>query len=144
MLNRREKLIYLAGIIDGEGSIIIWSNVGPNKTRGKYNLKVYVSSTDKILIDWIQENFGGHTYTNNAPSRKQHWKTSYLWVIDRPKTLEFLKEIHPFLIIKKERCEIAIKFRETFENRKRPVPQDIIDMRIFYVKQMHDLNSRGR
>jgi len=140
---RREKLIYLAGILDGEGSIVLWSNKSPNNIRGKYNLRIYISSTDKILIDWIHSNFGGHTYVNKAPSRKKHWKQAYLWVIDRPNMFRFLKEICPFLLIKKERCEIAIKFRETFEKRERPVSKETLELRQLYVNQMTQLNLRG-
>ena len=144
-MNYREKLAYLAGIIDGEGTISIWSNQD-SKKRGKFNLRIYFSSTDKCIIDWVCENFGGYQYANNAPSRKPNWKQAYIWVLDRPRTDWFLKEIHDFLIIKKERCAIAIKFRETFINfdgKQRKVDDETYQKRVNFVNQMKLLNSRG-
>ena len=58
--NRREKLIYLAGIIDGEGSIGI-EHLSPCKNRKKsyYVCRLCVINTDEKLIIWIKDNFGG-------------------------------------------------------------------------------------
>lgn len=137
----REKLAYLAGIMDGEGSIVSW--MGKDPKRGIFNIKVYISSTDKILIDWISENFGGYNYTNKAPSRKTNWKTSYIWVLERAKIKSFLQEICPFLIIKKRRCELAIKLRHTFDKRYRKLPQEILERRIKIVEAMKFENHRG-
>lgn len=144
-MNHREKLAYLAGIIDGEGSIILWKAKGDPKLRGQFNLRINISSTDKILIDWIYENFGGRCYECNAPSRKAnpHWKKQYIWTVPRPNILQFLKKIHPFLIIKKERCEVAIKFRETFAKRERNLSKETFDLRLNLYEQMKHLNTRG-
>jgi hypothetical protein len=143
-MNHREKLAYLAGIIDGEGSLLLWMNKSSNQ-RGQFNLRVNVTSTDKCLVDWIFQNFGGSIYECNSPSRKSqpNWKKQYVWQINRPEMLQFLKEIHPFLIIKKERCEIAIRFRETFAKRQRRVSKDSFDLRLSLYEQMKHLNTRG-
>ena len=57
-----------------------------------------------------------------AASRKPKWKTAWNWVLNRPNTLNFLNQIYPFLIVKKEKCKIAIEFRKTFENKTRLIP----------------------
>jgi hypothetical protein len=144
LMNHSENLAYLAGIIDGEGSLLLWMNKSSNE-RGQFNLRVNVTSTDKCLIDWIFNNFGGSIYECNSPSRKSqpNWKKQYVWQINRPEMLEFLKKIYPFLIIKKERCEIAIKFRETFETRKRNLTKEIFQIRLSLYHQMKHLNHRG-
>jgi hypothetical protein len=143
-MNYREKLAYLAGIIDGEGSLMLWMNK-KTKVRGQFNLRVNVSTTDKILMDWLFENFGGTIYEMNAPSRKakSHWKQQWIWQVNRPQILQLLKEIYPFLIIKKERCEIAIKFRETFLKRERSLSKETFDLRFNLYEQMKHLNTRG-
>jgi len=144
-MNQGEKLAYLAGIIDGEGSIMLWKSEIDSKTRGQFNLRINVTSTDKCLIDWLFENFGGHTYLSRAPSRisKPHWKKQYLWSVPRPEILKFLQDIYPYLIIKKERCKIAIKFRETFQKRERNLSQDTFAIRLDLYHQMKHLNHRG-
>lgn len=144
-MNPREKLAYLAGIVDGEGSIILWkSDIDPKK-RGQFNLRINVSTTDKCLMDWLYENFAGTIYEVNAPSRraKPHWKKQYIWNVSRPTILQFLKDIHPFLVIKKERCEVAIKFRETFAKRERFLTKETFDLRLSLYEQMKHLNTRG-
>jgi len=144
-MSQGEKLAYLAGIIDGEGSIMLWKAKGDPSLRGQFNLRINVTSTDKCLTDWLYENFGGHLYECNAPSRKAnpHWKKQYIWTVDRPSILQFLKDIYPFLIIKKTRCEVAIKFRETFAKRERNLSNETFDLRFNLYEQMKHLNTRG-
>jgi hypothetical protein len=144
-MNQGEKLAYLAGIIDGEGSIMLWKSEISPKKRGQFNLRVNVSTTDKCLMNWLYENFGGTIYELNAPSRKNkpHWKQQYIWQVNRPDILKFLKNIYPFLVIKKERCEVAIRFRETFEKRERNLSKETYDLRLNLYLQMKHLNYRG-
>ena len=144
-MNHREKLAYLAGIIDGEGSIMIWkSNIDP-KRRGQFNLRVNVSSTDKCLVEWLYENFGGRFSEMNSPSRviRTNWKKQYIWEVNRPDILKFLSDIYEFLIIKKERCQIAIQFRETFSKRERNLSKETFDIRLKLYEKIKHLNSRG-
>ena len=65
-MNQREKLAYLAGIIDGEGSIMIWKSNIDAKRRGQFNLRVNISSTDKCLMDWLVKNFGNIYHEINS------------------------------------------------------------------------------
>lgn len=145
-MTNREKLAYLAGIIDGEGSIMLWMNKGDPKLRGQFNLRVNISSTDKCLIKWLSNNFMGNSYEMNSPSRKANpqWKQQYIWEVKRGDILQFLKDIYPFLVIKKERCEIAIKFRETFAKRQRNLSKETFDLRLSLYEKMKHLNLRGR
>lgn len=144
-MNHREKLAYLAGIIDGEGSIMLWKSEIDPKRRGQFNLRVNVSSTDKCLIEWLYNNFGGRFNEMNSPSRVKntHWKKQYIWEVNRPDMLRFLKDIHEFLIIKKERCKIAIEFRETFSKRERYLTEETFNIRLKLYEKIKHLNSRG-
>lgn len=136
-----EKLAYLAGIIDGEGSIMIYWN----HTTDRFTLMIKVSNTSKPMVDWLFENFGGASYAINPPSKLIHkqWKQQYVWEVRKPETLPFLEELHPYLVVKKEQCEIAIKFRKTFGHKKCPLPKEIYDIRIKLYEQMKHLNYRG-
>ncbi len=144
-MNHREKLAYLAGIIDGEGSLMLWkSNIDP-KRRGQFNLRVNVSSTDKCLVEWLYANFGGRFSEMNSPSRKAHsnWKQQYIWEVNRPEMLQFLTDIYEFLVIKKERCQVAIEFRKTFSKRERNLTEENFNIRFKLYEKMKHLNSRG-
>ena len=43
----------------------------------------------------------------------------------------------------KERCEVAIKFRETFAKRERNLSKETFDTRFSLYEQMKHLNTRG-
>ena len=54
------QLAYLAGIIDGEGSIYIGNFSCNKKTKVPYyQTNIQVTNTDKTLIDWLFDIFGG-------------------------------------------------------------------------------------
>jgi hypothetical protein len=138
-------LSYAAGIIDGEGSIKIWVSKIDPKRRGQFNLRVNLTSTDKCLVDWFLEKFGGNSYTMDSPSRIKfsNRKIGYVWECSRPKILEFLEGIYPYLIIKKQHCKIAIEFRKTFQRRQRYLSEEMKQLRLKIYDQISHLNSRG-
>ena len=54
------QLAYLAGIIDGEGCFVIGCYAFSKKTGvPHFHTTVQVTSTDRILIEWLVDNFGG-------------------------------------------------------------------------------------
>lgn len=103
-----EILAYLAGIIDGEGTIFLQIDTRNNKNYRTWS--VSVANTDKTLIDWLQSNFGGkvNSWANDRPrfGKKQLWR----WYLGRKeRILPLLSDILPYLIIKREKAEMAVK-----------------------------------
>jgi hypothetical protein len=104
-LSETEKA-YMAGIIDGEGSIIM------NYNKPKTNPAILVANTHKGVLDWIQEKFtaGGLavTYRNRHNPK---WQDVYQLHIHGVKNVyDILTAIEPYLIIKKEKSIRARKF----------------------------------
>ena len=71
--NRKEytlaQIAYLAGIIDGEGCIYIGNHSCNAETGDKYyQTLLKVTSTDKCLIDWLQQIFGGLVRIHAEPN----------------------------------------------------------------------------
>lgn len=95
---------YLAGFIDGEGSIII----KPPRVR------LYISNTNKEVLDKIKEFVKcGSVYEVNMKNKKKNWNKQYGWTICFHKdVLEILKNLRGRLIIKRELCEKAINYIE--------------------------------
>jgi len=120
-----EDLAYLAGIIDGEGTIGIYYHKG----RNSYRVKIYVVNTYKPLIDWLGSVFGGFVYQRTHKT----WKTKYEWHLGED-AMDLLKSLIPYLKIKKEQALTAIEFREKFKQKE--LRQE------FYLK-MKQLNSRS-
>ena len=105
----KQSIFYLAGIIDGEGTI----SITHLKSRNEYRLRLLVTNTDRRLMDWLKTNFGGLLYRRQDNSG-HGWKDKYEWIFLTPRdTIPLLKILSKALVIKKEQCLIAIKFLET-------------------------------
>jgi len=107
---------YLAGIVDGEGSIYIGRPRKNVKTGAYYYMTVLsVNSTDAILIDWLFSKFGGHkgTYTRKQLAHNSR-KQVYYWHATGERLLHLCQVILPFLVIKPRQAEIMIKMRQSY------------------------------
>ena len=113
-----EQIAYIAGLIDGEGSINI------SKKGGRYFwLTVDIGTTDKRLLAWLLENIGGHVRVSTKANPKH--KTGYHWTLCSKQAKKLLQLILPFLIIKKEEAIIGIQFQETMKPQNKLLEEDI-------------------
>lgn len=101
-----EEKAYIAGIIDGEGSIMLirfHKNQFPSPC-------ISISSATLELLEWIKSktNFGLIKSKKNYNIEKH--KNSYTYTIKYNDAIELLKEIEPYLIIhsKKKRAQLII------------------------------------
>ncbi len=95
---------YLAGIIDGEGTVTLTYR---NKSSQR-QLAVTVSSTDRRLLEYILRIVGAGKITNKKISRVNH-SPAYTFQISNRQALSMLKQIAPFLrTYKRERTRIAL------------------------------------
>ena len=98
----RDKLIFLAGIIDGEGHF--YKPLCTSGHNSKYKQpRIVVTNTNKDLINWIVDNFGGYVYKMKIKSIKH--KQAYQWVIDGNRAVMVASWVQPFLIVKKEQVK---------------------------------------
>ncbi len=103
---------YIAGFFDGEGSVLFKKH---NDKRGfSYTeINVFITSTDKEVLEEIQEylKYGVITETGN---HKNGWKHCYrLYINKQLEMLSVLKQLYPYLRIKKEDANKAIEFIES-------------------------------
>lgn len=122
-----EDLNYIAGFFDGEGNINIYKVDTKNNTTvqrritPKFELTVSLYNTDKDVMDWLYSIFGGYFQIRNRYNNKNHkkiWKESYCVRLSSNKAIEFLEIIHPYLKVKKQQAEIAIKFQQVKKDKK--------------------------
>ena len=148
------ELAYMAGIIDGEGSIYI-GNFSSNPLTGSkyYQTNIEVTNSDKPLMDWIVATFGGriNTYTlKQLPknSRRIH----YRWIATGERVTHLVEVLLPYLIVKKPQAEIMIKMRETYKpimgvtrgiQGIAVLDKSILDLRQSYFEQMRALHCRN-
>ena len=107
---KRTDLAYLAGILDGEGSISIHKHKDKSSHLGYcYQLVINVANTNEWLINWIHLSFGGWIYKKRMISR--HYKQVYLWSASSLQAKTLLELVLPYLRIKKPQAEIALQFQ---------------------------------
>jgi len=97
---------YIAGIIDGEGSIML-TKFHNNQYPAPC---VSISSTTIELLQWIKEKTKVGTIKSKKNYNKINHKDSYTYIVKYDNAIELLKQIQPYLIIeiKKKRAELIL------------------------------------
>ena len=110
---------YLAGILDGEGTISIYRDT---KTWGKRNRRIFpeisVASTNRDLIKLLIEKYRfkprQKDVNKGKPNRRQLIRVSMRKLAD---VYEILVQIEPLLIIKKKHAKIVLEYINTRINK---------------------------
>lgn len=84
---------YIAGLVDGEGTITLTYN---NKNDPFRTPIVSMSSTSRILLEYVQVRFGGSIVKHKV--YQTHHKQSWSWCVQRQKSVTMLACINPFLL----------------------------------------------
>lgn len=95
---------YIAGIIDGQGSICLTKN-NANEFRSP---NIQVSSTTYEILQYLKNTIGGNISIKTKYNEK--YKDSWKWQIKTNLTLELLNEIKDYLLVpeKKAKAELLI------------------------------------
>ena len=104
---KKTDLAYVAGIIDGEGCIRLASR-GLRNNLVSYYIGVEVGMTNKDLIYSLKEMFGGCVIVRNQQGNR---KTRYDWSLRTKMALDFIKLIYPYLRVKKQQADVALRFQ---------------------------------
>ena len=115
---------YLAGIIDGEGCILI-SRIN-NKRSGNvwYRLQLSCAMTDPEAISLLCKTFTPDTKQFiYRGGRQKGYKPVYQWLTTGSTAIRILKELTPYLTVKKNQAILGIEFqtwREGLPNTGKP------------------------
>ncbi len=132
-------LAYTAGIIDGEGCIGIYAlkagKRGKDSERIYHTLRVEVCNAQKGLIEFLFSHFGGSHGAGYRPNRKPYYK----WQITSRSAAEFLDNIYPYLVIKRDQAELVVRFRGSFGNPGKVITADRMEFRAKCHSELHRL-----
>ena len=134
---KRTDLAYVAGIIDGEGSISLYP---PCKGRRGLKISVQVGNTNEWLIQWLRFIFGGYIYT--IPPRK-NCKPVHSWSVSYQQALGVLQAVYPYLRLKKPQAEIAINFLKMRHHKGRHLTDGELAIGEAQRILMASLNKKG-
>jgi hypothetical protein len=108
--------IYLAGYIDGDGHIGNRIYIQKPKQIKVYEISIQICSTSLDQINFFQNEFSGAF--NKRPEKRTNRATSWVWYIKGKRARDIMKEIEPFLILKKIQCRLAISIVNRIEKSK--------------------------
>lgn len=143
----RETLAYIAGIIDGEGTIFI-SRGKPtgDRTSPSYVACLRVGNTDRRLIDFLYQafQFGGVNERRTIDSR---WKTCWMWAVTGPNAGKATRAVRPFLLLKGAQADLLLEFLDNFRsfelNGRHGVGTEELDRREMLRQRIRALNRKG-
>ncbi len=145
------SLEYLAGFIDGEGSLSLSLRKDKKHPTPDYHVRISISNTCKDILEEIRKDFGGAVF--EYPQRNIKWKRPCVLIWTHVAAEKLLARVAPFLRIKPKHAGVLLEFvrhkRATFrfrDKRGRLLPRSANDLRArhrFYLVLKH-LNARGR
>lgn len=95
---------YIAGIIDGEGSIML-SKFHKNQYPSPC---VSVASTDVELLLWLKDTIGKGKIIKKKNYNLEKHKNSYTYKMTYNDAIELLKDIEPYLVIPKKKLRAKL------------------------------------
>jgi hypothetical protein len=132
---------YIAGIIDGEGTITLTA-VHRDENR---RLVITISNTERALLEFIKRAIGAGRITNKRTYSQRH-TPSYTYQIDARQALVLLHQIAPYLrTYKSARAKLVLRdyIRLTPRNGKYDL-QTTIERKEFESKVLATVPIRDR
>jgi len=128
---------YLAGLIDGEGTITVVKEV-----KGTARPTLVIVNTNKEVLQWVKDNLNqGNLY--NKGHEKEGWKDRWAWSSRGKHIKPILENILPFLKIKHQQAKLVLEFielRDFYAYKIKGFAPEELEI----VRQIYNLNKGRR
>ena len=94
-LNETNKLLFLAGLFDGEGSFGVWG-----KGNGRKSFQCSVEMCDKDSVQKFADFFGGNVVKPRL--RKSHWTQTYKWKLSGGRAYECVEMMIEYMSLRRQ------------------------------------------
>jgi hypothetical protein len=106
-----EERAYIAGLIDGEGSIYV-AAVGPHRNKTAYPI-VVLAMTHREVISWLCQRLASgamqlHNQTNLR--RHPHYRPQYRFQLFGKRAKMLCESVLPYLRVKREQARLVTTF----------------------------------
>ena len=108
MIQKNTDFSYLAGYLDGDGCFYIGYERSTKRKRLKKVFCIIINSVNECTLNAFKKTFGGSVHM--AKEAHGNTKSLFRYTIRKRNILAFIDKLLPFLVEKKEECEVAIKF----------------------------------
>jgi hypothetical protein len=96
-LTKEQKLIFLAGVFEGEGSFGFWGKVG----KSNRYLRVQIRMCDKDVVLRFVNYFKLGSISTYLPKNDKH-SQSWKWTVSGDKAIEVMLQFYPYLGIRRQ------------------------------------------
>lgn len=141
---------YMAGLMDGEGTFFIGNY--SNTRNGFFQTVLKVTSTDKVMIKWIYNTFGGWMSEYTSKQRADNCKSPvFSWACTGDRLTHLCEIMLPYLTCKRNQAEILLEMRTTYHNSEhvkgkqgvQKIPEHIKEKRLELMKKLQSLHCRN-
>jgi hypothetical protein len=136
-----DNLSYLAGIIDGEGSIVVSFLTGPANRHAGLDLKIVVGNTERDLIVWLHDNYGGRVTVSSRA--RLGIRDMHRWTLPIRSNRQLCMDLLDCVILKRRQLALALEAADLSIQRGsgRRVPPENLAKRTAIVKEVADLKK---
>jgi hypothetical protein len=96
-LSKEEKLIYLAGVFEGEGSFGFWGKIG----KSNRYLRAQIRMCDEDIVVRFINYFKLGSISTYLPKNVKHSR-SWKWTVSGDKAIEVMLQLVPYLGIRRQ------------------------------------------
>lgn len=110
------ELAYIAGLLDAESAFLI-SQI---HNRNSYLLEVKYRKADYDTLKYLANIFGGKV--RPSPRSTKNVSNPWLWLVNSAKAYRLIRQVYPFLHIKRRSAEICMEFFEAYWTGRYGIP----------------------
>jgi hypothetical protein len=141
---------YMAGLMDGEGTFFI-GNYGTSRNPF-FQTVLKITSTDKCMIEWVYNTFGGWMSEYTSKQRAQNSKGPvYSWACSGDRLTHLCEIMLPYLTAKTNQAEILLEMRKTYRGAEhvkgkfgvQRISEDLWNIRVELMKRLQSLHCRN-
>lgn len=115
----KEEAAYIAGLVDGEGTISISKN--KNNSPGSYSIVLRIYNSNIDMLNFVKEKTELGSVKPNQLTKKwegRNFKQVFKWQIFANDMRTFLPQIIPYLISKKEIAKLVLEWLTRYGRKK--------------------------
>ena len=141
-------LAYVAGIVDGEGTVIVSKVTKARKhlIAPTYTVWLRVGNTNEELVRYLNEVFPGAIVARRIVSNK--WKQCFVWQVTGIRVRDTLRLLRPYLRVKAAQADLIDEYYAGFHSFMKAgrhgtlSPEQLAHRESCYMR-MKSLNQKG-
>jgi len=142
-MEREQQVIWAAGFFDGEGCVLIYKAQDHRRPQDYHTLSLQVGQTTIAPLLLFRELWGGTISFSKAQQAKH--ADHYCWRVTSRLAVQPLKEMLPYLLVKRAQAELGLKFTQLLQvsHNRRRLSHEELQTREAARQAMRELNARG-